>query len=236
MTGRVHSIQSLGTVDGPGVRFVAFLSGCPLRCGCCHNPDTWSGEEGTDYGAPALFAKASRFREYFGERGGVTLSGGEPLMQAAFAAEYFRLCRESGIHTCLDTSGCVMNDDVRDLLAVTDRVLLDVKYTNDVDYRVHVGCGIAPVLDFLRELDRRGIPTTLRQVIIPTVNDNEDNILALRDIARAHKCVDGVELLPFRKICQNKYDTLGIPFPFGHLPTPTEAQMGRLRQVLGQRD
>ena len=131
MTGRIHSIQSLGTVDGPGVRFVAFLQGCNLRCGCCHNPDTWEMTGGTTYTADELVQKAARFTEYFGETGGITLSGGEPLLQADFVYEVFALCRERGIHTCLDTSGSVLNDAVRWLLTVTDRVLLDIKYTED---------------------------------------------------------------------------------------------------------
>ena len=235
MTGRIHSIQSLGTLDGPGVRFVAFLQGCPLRCGCCHNPDTWDTAGGTEYTAEELVKKAVRFREYFGENGGVTLSGGEPLVQAAFCAEFFRLCRDEGIHTCLDTSGCAINDDVRDLLSVTDRVLLDIKYTNDADYRENVGCGLSPVLSFLAELEKRQIPTTLRQVIIPSKNDTEENILALRKIAHAHKWVDGIELLPFRKLCESKYEVLGVPFPFGHLPEPTEKKMDRLRTILNRK-
>ena len=232
MTGRVHSIQSLGTVDGPGVRFVAFLAGCPLRCGCCHNPDTWDGQGGTEYTPRALVDKALRFREYFGEAGGMTLSGGEPLVQAEFAVEVFALCREAGVHTCLDTSGCVMNDGVRRLLDVTDRVLLDVKYTNDADYRQYVGCGMQTVTEFLAELNARGIPTTLRQVIIPTKNDTEESVRALRELANAHSCVDGIELLPFRKMCESKYQTLGIPFPFAHLPEPSAETMARLQSLL----
>lgn len=233
--GRIHSIQSLGTVDGPGVRFVAFLQGCPLRCGCCHNPDTWNPREGTEYTPEELVAKAVRFREYFGTAGGITLSGGEPLWQADFCREVFRLCHEAGIHTCLDTSGCILNDSVRSLLSKTDRVLLDIKYTNDEDYRDHVGCSLPAVLDFLACLNERGIPTTLRQVIIPTLNDSEEQILALRKVMRSHPCVDGVELLPFRKICQVKYDNLGIPFPFGHLPEPDPDRMRALENILRQK-
>lgn len=232
MTGRIHSIQSLGTVDGPGVRFVAFLQGCPLRCGCCHNPDTRELTGGTPYTAEALVQKAARFTEYFGETGGITLSGGEPLLQAAFAREVFALCHEQGIHTCLDTSGSVMNEAVRQLLNVTDRVLLDIKYTDDVSYRAHVGCGLQAPLDFLAELEARHIPTTLRQVIVPTLNDTAQNVLALKAIADSHACVDKVELLPFRKVCQVKYDALGLPFAFGHLPEPSRETMQQLNDLL----
>lgn len=232
MTGFVHSIQSLGTLDGPGVRFVTFLQGCPLRCACCHNPDTWDFSGGTAYTPAALYEKAVRFRAYFGERGGVTLSGGEPLCQAAFATEYFTLCRENGIHTCLDTSGCVLQDEVLALLAVTDRVLLDIKYTKDRDYREHVGGSLSSVLAFLDALEKRNIATTLRQVVIPSLNDTEENMRALSDIAKSHSCVDGVELLPFRKLCQSKYDALGLSFPLAHIPEPSAAQMAHLKELL----
>ena len=230
--GRIHSIQSLGTLDGPGVRFVAFLQGCPLRCGCCHNPDTWDRDGGKLTAPDELVAKVVRYREYFGRDGGITLSGGEPLLQADFAREVFALCREQGIHTCLDTSGCLLNDSVRALLGVTDRVLLDIKYTNDTDYRRYVGCSLDAPLNFLAYLEGQSVPTTLRQVIIPSLNDTKESILALRDIARVHACVDGVELLPFRKMCQVKYDGMGIDFPFGHLDEPSRDCMAELERLL----
>ena len=230
--GRIHSIQSLGTLDGPGVRFVAFLQGCPLRCGCCHNPDTWDRDGGKLTAPDELVAKVVRYREYFGRDGGITLSGGEPLLQADFAREVFALCREQGIHTCLDTSGCLLNDSVRALLGVTDRVLLDIKYTNDTDYRRYVGCSLDAPLNFLAYLEGQSVPTTLRQVIIPSLNDTKESILSLRDIARVHACVDGVELLPFRKMCQVKYDGMGIDFPFGHLDEPSRDCMAELERLL----
>lgn len=232
MMGRIHSIQTLGTVDGPGVRFVAFLQGCPLRCGCCHNPDTWDGNGGEDYAAADLVDQAARYRAYFGDKGGITLSGGEPLLQAGFVREVFALCHDRGIHTCLDTSGCILTDAMKEALSVTDRVLLDIKYTNDADYSTYVGCSYGAVREFLAYLDKQHIPTTLRQVIIPTRNDTVENIVALRELAATHPCVDGVELLPFRKICQVKYDDMGIPFPFGDLPEPTVAKMDELNGIL----
>ena len=122
--GRIHSIQTLGTVDGPGVRFVVFTQGCNLRCGCCHNPDTWKINDGKIYSAHELSQKAIRYKEYFGEDGGVTVSGGEPLLQPEFVKEFFTLCKNSGIHTCLDTSGSILNDDIKEMLEVTDMVLL----------------------------------------------------------------------------------------------------------------
>jgi len=233
LTGRVHSFQSLGTLDGPGVRFVAFLQGCPLRCGCCHNPDTWDITGGMEYTAEEIVRRAKRCRAYFGKEGGITLSGGEPLLQRDFAAEIFALCHQENIHTCLDTSGCVDAALCEDVLRHTDRVLLDVKYTDPALYEKHVGCEMRQALDFLSYLNEKKLPVTLRQVIIPTLNDTQDNVRRLRDIAEKHACVDKIELLPFRKICQTKYDMLKIPFPFGHLPEPESARVDELRKLLG---
>ena len=232
LKGRVHSFQSLGTLDGPGVRFVVFLQGCNLRCACCHNPDTWEGTGGRSYTPDEVVEKAERYRTYFGAQGGITLSGGEPLLQAAFATEVFRLCKERGIHTCLDTSGSLWNANVEQLLAVTDHVLLDVKYTTDGQYREHVGCSMDAPLAFLEGLNERGIPTTLRQVIIPTLNDDEENLLALKKLAKHYACVKNVELLPFRKICQVKYDQMGIAFPLAQVPEPSKETMTRLEKLL----
>ncbi len=232
MIGRIHSLQSLGTVDGPGVRFVVFLQGCNLRCGCCHNPDTWSIYEGTEIETDEIFARVLRCREYFGGKGGVTVSGGEPLLQADFVTELFSKCRKAGINTCLDTSGSIINEATSALLDVTDRVLLDIKYTTDKDYQENVGCSITKPLMFLEELERRQIPTWLRQVTIPTKTDDTENILRLRNIANLHKCVEKVELLPFRKMCLVKYNALGITFPFGDLPEPSTETMEALNKLL----
>ncbi len=232
LVGRVHSIQTMGTLDGPGVRFVVFMQGCHLRCKCCHNPDTWEMDSGTEYTAEQLVEKACRYRTYFGTEGGVTVSGGEPLLQAEFVYEFFRLCHEVGLHTCLDTSGSVMNESVLQLFSVTDRVLLDIKYTDDALYLEHVGCSMVAPIEFLAELEARQIPTTLRQVIIPGINDGEENVIQLKCVADIYACVDKVELLPFRKICQTKYDAMGIPFPFGHIPEPGKTLMEKLEVII----
>lgn len=230
--GIIHSIQSLGTVDGPGVRFVVFLKGCNLRCSCCHNPDTWDMSGGNEYTAEEIVAKAIRFKEYFGKYGGITLSGGEPLLQSDFAKEVFVLSKEKGINTCLDTSGSILNNSVKSLLAVTDRVLLDIKYTTDDDYKKYVGCPLSAPLEFLDYLNAQKIPTTLRQVIIPTLNDNENNILGLKELKNSHPNIDKIELLPFKKICQVKYDNMGISFPFGHISEPSKELMERLQNII----
>lgn len=232
ITGRINSIQTLGTLDGPGVRFVVFMQGCNLRCGCCHNPDTWDMSGGTEYTAVELAEKAERYREYFGEDGGVTLSGGEPLMQPKFAKTFFEECHRRGINTCLDTSGSILNDDVKELLEHTDRVLLDIKYTTDDFYREYVGCSIKTPLEFLGYLNEKKIPVTLRQVIIPTLNDNEQNISALAEIIAKHPCVDKTELLPFKKICKVKYDKMGLDFKFESFDVPTSETVKKLQKLL----
>lgn len=230
--GRMNSFQSLGTVDGPGIRFVVFLQGCPLRCGCCHNPDTWDFDKGTEYTADQVLEKVLKYREYFGSDGGITLSGGEPLMQPEFCHELFKMCHNEGINTCLDTSGCILNDDVKGLLQVTDRVLLDIKYTDEVSYKKYVGCNYNSVLEFLDHLCRNNIPTTLRQVIIPGLNDNRENILRLCDLGKVHSCVDKFELLPFRKICKVKYDNMKLEFPFADIPEPDKTEMDLLNEII----
>ena len=230
--GRIHSIQSMGTLDGPGVRFVIFMQGCNLRCKCCHNPDTWSVDGGTVYTPEDLIKKIIRFREYFGRDGGVTLSGGEPLLQADFAHGLFELCHREKINTCIDTSGSVLNDAVKKLLTVTDRVLLDIKYTKENLYRDNVGFSLQKTVYFLDYINENDIPTTLRQVIIPELNDNIENIVELKNIALQHRCVDKIELLPFRKICQTKYDNMGIVFPFSHIPEPDADTMDNLKSII----
>lgn len=230
--GYVHSFQSLGAVDGPGVRFTVFLSGCDLRCVCCHNPDTWTRAGAVEYTAEQIVKKVTRYREYFGKEGGITLTGGEPLLQAEFAEAIFSLCHEEGINTCLDTSGNRLDDGVKKLLCVTDRVLLDIKYTEDELYIKNAGCSIDAPLRFLSYLNKQGIKTTVRQVIIPSYNDTEANVLRLNEIVRSHPCIDKVELLPFRKICEMKYEKLGIPFPLASTPEPTAEAMDWLNSLV----
>ncbi len=216
--GKVSSLQSLGTLDGPGIRFVVFMQGCPLRCACCHNPETHDLNGGEEYSADEIVQKVLKYTEYFGEDGGITLSGGEPLMQPEFATEIFKRCKEKGINTCLDTSGCILNDKVKELLKYTDYCMLDIKYTDEERYQKYVGCSIETPLEFLSYLSENQIPTRIRQVIVPTINDTEADVEALYELIKDYK-IDKVELLPFKKICQTKYDDMGKEFPFGALPS-----------------
>ena len=212
MAGRVHSFQSLGTVDGPGIRAVVFMQGCPLRCACCHNPDTWDFSKGTEITVEALIDKIERLRHYFGETGGVTVSGGEPLLQSEFVAELFFECHKRGINTALDTSGCVYNEKVERLLDLVDLVILDYKYTNSCDYEKYVGMKQEDVDLFLEKLEQKQKNVWIRQVIIPTLNDTEESVLKLFELEKKYSCVKKIELLPFRKLCLEKYSAQGLEF------------------------
>ena len=230
MRGRIHSFQSLGTVDGPGLRAVVFMQGCPLRCACCHNPDTWDMGGGKEMGAQELFEKIYRLRSYFGKDGGVTASGGEPLMQTEFLTELFTLCKNAGISTALDTSGCVYNEKVEELLGLTDIVLLDYKYTNDADYKEHVGMSKARVDEFLEHLQRLGKRVWIRNVVIPGLNDSDESVDKIYALAQKYTCIEKTELLPFRKLCLEKYHSLGVDFPLENTPEASEELMIRLKK------
>ena len=228
--GNISSFQSMGTLDGPGVRFVAFTQGCPLRCACCHNPETWSVNGGTVYTAEEVVNRALKYKEYFGKTGGITLSGGEPLLQPEFTAEIFRLSCENGINTCLDTSGCVPSFD--SVLNYTYYCLLDIKYTTDEQYKKNVGCSLAKPLDFLKQLNNRNIPTRIRQVIIKGLNDTLESIKRLKELVSPYKCVEEIELLPFRKLCVSKYEKLGLDFPLKETPETTQKEIDELKKFL----
>ncbi len=218
ISGRIHSFQSLGTVDGPGVRSVIFMQGCPLRCVCCHNPDTWDFDAGEETGVDALVNKILRYKTYYGNNGGVTVSGGEPLMQTEFLTELFKKLKNYGIHTALDTSGCVLNDDVKELLEHTDIVLLDFKYTNAEDYFQYTKMEMSKVQEFLEYLQKINKKTWLRYVVIPNLNDGKEDVARLFELKNQYSCVEKIELLPFRKLCLEKYDEMGIEFPLKNTP------------------
>lgn len=232
MTGRVHSLQSLGTLDGPGVRFVVFLQGCPLRCVYCHNPDTWEASGGMQMTPDAVFEKILRCKRYFGMDGGVTVSGGEALVQADFAHALFQLCKANGIHTCLDTSGCIWNEDVSRLLTATDLVLLDIKFTDEAAYRACSGGSLAQTLAFLERLAQREIPVWIRHVVVPGLTDSEENIRRLRELVKPFPNVERVELLPFRKLCIEKYNALGLAFALKDVPEMEQTRLNALECLL----
>ena len=231
MKGRVHSIQSLGTLDGPGVRAVIFTTGCPLRCIYCHNPDTWERASGEEWEAEDLAKRVLRLYPYI-KNGGVTFSGGEPCVQAAFLTELARILKESGLHIALDTSGAIDNAETDELLSLVDLVLLDVKFTDAESYKRNTGAELAGVLRFLQKLEAMQKDVWIRHVVVPGVNDTREDILALADMIKPFKCVKKTELLPFKKICTVKYESMGIPFRFKEFDVPSYDMVRSMQEKL----
>ena len=234
--GWIHSVESMGLVDGPGIRAVVFLQGCRLRCRFCHNPDTWSQQGGEEMTPRQLVEKLRRFRPYFSRSGGgVTFSGGEPLMQPDFLRECLRLCRQEGIHTCLDTAGCGLGQ-YEDILALTDLVLYDVKENIPHRYRDLTGQDWEETGRFLQALRRTRVPVWVRHVVVPGRNDSEDHMRALRDFIRQQvPNVEKVELLPYHRLGENKYALLGIPYPLSGVPPMDKQRAEQLQeQFFGQ--
>ena len=232
MTGRVHSIQSLGAVDGPGVRYVVFLQGCPLRCAYCHNPDTWDFAGGTEKEAADLVKEIGRFKPYFGTKGGVTVSGGEPLQQPAFVEELFSLLHKEGIHTALDTSGVGNLEAARRVLEHTDLILGDLKFATREEYKTHCKADMEKILSFYRLAAELNVPLWVRHVVIPGLTDGEAHIRALARMAGQFHNLQKVELLGFRKLCLEKYGAMGVPFPLADTPEMDAAALCRLEDAV----
>jgi pyruvate formate lyase activating enzyme len=226
-TLRVHSIFAPACSDGPGVRAVVFTQGCGLRCAYCHNRDTWAQEGGTVYDTDALAKKLARFTPYFGKCGGVTVSGGEPLLQGEGVTALFRTLKQKGVHTALDTAGGV-NADFSELFAVTDLVLLDIKHTDGDAYRALTGGTLSVTLDFLDKALQAGREVVVRQVIIPGINDTAAQVQALKKAARG--CA--VELKPYHTMGLRKWEMLGVRSPLAQTPPTDEAGLAELRELL----
>ncbi|WNI18771.1 pyruvate formate-lyase-activating protein [Actinacidiphila sp. ITFR-21] len=228
--GRIHSWDLSTGVDGPGTRFVLFLSGCPLRCLYCANPDTWHMRDGRRATADDVMAEIGRYAAFIGAAGGgVTLTGGEPLLQPAFTAEILRRCRAAGLHTALDTSGFLGARASDELLADTDLVLLDVKSFDVPAYRALTGGELAPTLSFATRLDRLGVPVRIRYVLVPGRTDDEAAVDGLASFAAGLGNVQQIDVLPFHKLGAAKYEALGLPFPLRDTPVPDGALVDRVR-------
>ena len=214
IVGKIHSIESFGTVDGPGIRFVTFLQGCPLRCAYCHNPDTWDLNAKTkyEYTPEDLFDEAIKYKNFI-KSGGVTLTGGEPLMQPDFVREYFRLCQQAGIHTTLDTAGSIITEKTLSVLDYANLVLLDIKALDAELSKQVCGNDGRATLRFLDELQRRNIPTWIRHVVVPTLTDDDEKIKSLIEFLKPYSVVEKIEWLPYHTLGVFKYKELGIPYP-----------------------
>ena len=238
MSGHIHSFESFGTVDGPGIRYVIFLQGCPLRCKYCHNPDTW-GQGGTQYTAEEVVEKARRYKNYFGDKGGVTVTGGEPLVQIDFVIELFSLLKEKGIHTCVDTSGITFNEASaasvekhEKLLALTDLFLLDIKHIDDSACKELTGQSNANTLAFARFLDAHKKPTWIRQVLVPGITDSDETLQKTRAFIDGLSCVERVEVLPYHTMGTVKYEKLGLKYPLEGLEPPTKERVLNAKRIL----
>ncbi|WP_208818355.1 pyruvate formate-lyase-activating protein [Streptomyces marokkonensis] len=231
VTGRIHSWDLSTGVDGPGTRFVLFLSGCPLRCLYCANPDTWHMRDGKPATVDEVMAEIEKYRAFITTAGGgVTLTGGEALLQPAFTAAVLRRCKELGLHTALDTSGFLGARASDALLADTDLVLLDIKSFDARTYRRLTGAALAPTTAFAARLDRLGVPVWIRYVLVPGWTDDPAAIDGLGGFLAGLGNVDRVDVLPFHKLGAHKYDALGIPFPLRDTPVPDPDLTERVRR------
>ena len=223
MKGYVHSFESFGTVDGPGVRFVVFLQGCPMRCLYCHNPDTWANG-GTAYEARDVLERMTRNISFY-KTGGLTVSGGEPMLQIDFLIELFSLAKDKGIHTCLDTSGVTFDMDkpellkkVDTLLSLCDLVMLDIKHIDEVEHKKLTGHGLKNILDFAKYISDNGVSLRVRHVIVPDITFKDEYLIKLGEFLKELKTLEKVEILPFHKMGEVKYDALGLDRPLKNTP------------------
>ena len=228
-TGRIHSIESMGLVDGPGIRTVVFLQGCSLRCRFCHNPDTWDFESGEIMEPAQLVQKIRRFKPYFKETGGVTFSGGEPLMQPDFLSETLRLCKQESIHTCIDTAGCGMGN-YDEILNHTDLVLLDIKQMDETSYQEMTGRSISHFQQFLQTLKKYQTPIWIRHVVIPGLTDSRTHMEKLQEYVASIPHVEKVELLPYHLLGTNKYEVMGIPYSLSNVPAMDKEETAELQK------
>lgn len=231
--GRIHSFESFGTVDGPGVRFVIFMQGCPLRCQYCHNRDTREYSLGKKYPVDEIVDKIMNYEPYIKETGGVTVTGGEPLMQIQFVTELFKRLKEKNIHTALDTSGFIEVDKLGDLLKYTDLVLLDLKAINNEKHKELIGVSNEKILKFAKHLSDNNIPMWIRHVLVPTKNNSEEDLVDLRKFIDTLKTVQKIELLPYHTLGVSKWEYANEEYPLKDVKEPTEEEIKFAKNILG---
>jgi pyruvate formate lyase activating enzyme len=233
MLGRIHSVESCGTVDGPGLRFIIFLQGCAMRCAYCHNPDTWKVSGGIEKSVDELLEEAKGYLPYMKfSNGGVTLSGGEPLLQPDFVLEFFKKCKEAGIHTTLDSSGFVQPANLEEILEVTDLVLLDIKHIREEQHKKITGVSNKNTLKFAKLLDEKGIPVWIRHVLVPGLSTEEKDLSELGDFLATLSNVEKVEVLPYHKMGEYKWEQLGLTNKLVDVMPPKQAEVDFAHQLL----
>lgn len=236
MLGRIHSTESFGTVDGPGIRFVIFFQGCPMRCLYCHNPDTWEVHGGTPTTVEALLAQYQRNREFY-KNGGITATGGEPMLQLPFLTALFTAAHEAGIHTCLDTSGICFQpsqtESVAALLSVTDLVMLDIKHIDSEKHRALTGHGNENILAFAQFISEQNVPLWIRHVIVPAWTDDPDEQFHLGEFIGGLRSLKGLDVLPYHDLGKQKYRALGLPYPLeSAAPVSADAASAARQQIM----
>lgn len=239
MKGKIHSIETFGTVDGPGIRYVIFVQGCNFRCAYCHNPDTWEYSGGSEYTTDELLEDICRYKRYIE---GVTISGGEPLLQIDFVTELFEKVKAAGLTTCIDTNGGIFdkNNDVltnkiNKMLEFTDLVMLDIKHIDEGLHTNLTGHTNSNVLEFARFLSDRGQDMWLRYVLVPTINDSVEHLTKWRDFADSLISVDKIEVLPYHTLAVEKYEKLGLEYKLKDISEPTKEQIEQANNILNEK-
>lgn len=233
--GNIHSIETCGTVDGPGIRFVVFTQGCPLRCQYCHNPDTWTTEENKKISVDEILQKYDGVKEFL-RNGGLTVTGGEPLLQIDFVTSLFKAAKSKNIHTALDTSGILFNkkntSKIDELLKYTDLVLLDIKHIDDVEHKKLTGMSNVNVLDFAKYLSDKNIPVWIRHVVVPQITDNEEYLTRLGQFLSTLKNIQALDVLPYHDMAIPKYENLGIDYPLRGVPPLSKQEAIKARDII----
>lgn len=238
LKGYVHSLESFGSVDGPGVRYIIFLTGCAMRCQFCHNPDTWDMKTGTLYTADELLEKAMKYRTYWAKEGGITVSGGEPLLQIDFLTELFRKAKANGIHTTLDTSGNPFTREepffskFNELMKYTDLVMLDIKHIDDEQHKILTGCTNKNILDLARYLSDIKKPVWIRHVLVPERSDYDEYLIKLDEFIQSLDNVQKVEVLPYHTLGAYKWDELGYDYKLKGIDPPSIERVENANKLL----
>lgn len=239
---RIHSIESFGSVDGPGIRFVVFLKGCHMRCQFCHNPDTWNVDGGEERTADDLVKQALRYKPYWGKDGGITVSGGEPLLQMDFLLELFKKAKAKGVHTTLDTSGNPFTREepffskFKELMEVTDLVMLDIKQIYEDKHKILTGWSNSNILDMAEYLSETGESVWIRHVLVPGGSDDDEQLIELDKFIKTLKNVDRVEVLPYHSLGAFKWEELGIDYPLKDVLPPSKERIENANKLLHTED
>ncbi len=231
-TGRIHSIESFGTLDGPGIRSVIFMQGCPLRCKYCHNPDTWEIHGGTEISVEEIIQKLKNYKPYFdASGGGVTLSGGEPLMQPCFSKEILKRCKKHGIHTAIDTSGFCDERVLKTIIPYTDLFLLDIKHLDPIKHRFITGKDNKKILKTLKFLNHYNKTIWIRHVIVPGLTDDVKHLRQMAEFLIKYPSIEQIELLPYHKMGVHKWNKLGLKYPLGNINPPDEHEINKFKGI-----